>query len=281
MSTVKQRMRERISRTLLEEPNYRPYPARLGGFLNKLAIGLLHRSRSLVRLMNPHVTDPVSDWYVVNLSQLHRKIDDLLRQQRKQYGKYYYFYGFPYQSLGILGVYGERGTEERFEAYGLRDLIRPEDSVLDIGCNCGFVALYTSFRTGCQVEGIDINPYMVGIGNACAEYLRINDRARFRAVRIQDYVPDKKFSVVFSFATHWTDDENYRVPIREHFERCAGYLKPGGLLVFETHAADFGNAVFYSALEGISDLFEILSKKDTDCNTRHLYIFKYKAGAAV
>lgn len=228
--------------------------------------------------MNPHVTDSVSDWYVAGLSELHRKIDDLLRRQREQYGKYYYFYGFPYQSLGILGVYGERGTEERFEAYGLRDLIKKDDSILDIGCNCGFMALYTSFRTGCRAEGIDINPYMTGIGNLCAEYLRISDRVRFHAVRIQEYSSKKKFSVVFSFATHWTDDENYRVPIREHFERCADYLNTGGLLVFETHSADVGNEDFYNAIDGILDLFQIVSKKDTDSGTRHLYIFRLNVG---
>lgn len=281
MSTIKQRMYEKISRTLLDKPQYRPYPARLGGHLNRLSIMLLRWSRSLVRLMNPHVTDANSDWYIAGLSGLHRKIEDLLRQQRQQYGKYYYFYGSPYQALGILGVYGERGTEERFDAYGLRDLIRAEDNVLDIGCNCGFVALYTSFRTGCRAEGIDINPYMIGIGNLCAEYLRISDRTRFKAVRIQDYVPDRKFSVVFSFATHWTDDENYRVPIREHFERCAGYLEGNGLLVFETHAADVGNPAFYDAIDGISDLFEVQSKRDTDKGERHFYLFRKKGDQPV
>jgi len=276
VSNATQGMQGKISKLLLEKPGYRPYPARMGGALNRQAMKLLRWSRGLVRVMNPHVTDAASDWFVVGLRDLHVKIDDLLRQQRNEYGKYYYFYGFPYQSLGILGVFGERGTEERFATYGLRDLIGKEDSVLDIGCNCGFMALYTSFRTGCYAEGIDINPYMTGIGNLCAEYLKIDDRARFRAVRIQEYVPGRKFSVVFSFATHWTDDENYRVPIREHFERCASYLEPGGLLVFETHAADVGNEEFYRAIEGISDIFETISKKDTDNATRHLYIFKHK-----
>jgi SAM-dependent methyltransferase len=262
---------------ILERPKYRAYCASLGAFLNTIAVKLFGYSRSCVRFMNHHVTHPESDWFVHGLSSLQLTIKDILARQKAEYGKYYYFYGQPYQSLAILGVYGERATEERFEAYGIRDLIGPNDHVLDIGCNCGFVALYTAFRTGCRADGIDINPYMIEIGTACAEYLRVSDKVNLHASRIQDFVPEHQYTVLFSFATHWTDDKNYRVPLREHFERCANYLAPSGLLVFETHAADVGNAEFYSALEEMDDIFTLKSKRDTDQGTRHLYLFYKKA----
>jgi SAM-dependent methyltransferase len=248
--------------------------AALGARLNALAYRLARLSRTCVRFMNHHVTHAESDWFEYGLPELHARINAVLERQKADYGNYYYFYGYPYQALGILGVYGERSTEERFEAYGLRDLIKPEDYVLDIGCNCGFMALYTSFRTGCRAEGIDINPYMIEIGNRCADYLRVSDRVCLAATRIQDFAASGEFSVVFSFATHWTDDENYRVPLRQHFERCAGFLAPGGLLVFETHAADVGNAAFYAAIDSVTDLFSVESKRDTDKGTRHLYVLR-------
>jgi SAM-dependent methyltransferase len=271
---IRDRIKQKAHRAIIENSRYRAICARVGARLNRLALQLGWLSRSCVRFMNHHVTHEESDWFIYGLPALHRRIDVVLKRQRKEYGDYYYFYGQPYQALGILGVYGERPTEERFEAYGLRDLIKPEDRVLDIGCNCGFVALYTSYRTGCKADGIDINPYMIQIGNLCAGYLRISDRVKLSAVRIQDFAAHAQYSVLFSFATHWTDDENYRVPLREHFERCAAYLQPGGLLVFETHAADVGNAAFYQAIATFSDLFRVESKRDSDRGTRHLYLFR-------
>lgn len=260
-------------RLILITPHYRQCCAALGALLNRAGYGLIVASRNLVRFMNHHVTHEASDWFVHDLPKLHQKVREILERQRLNYGKYYYFYGYPYQALSILGIYGERSTEERFDAYELGTLVSAQDSVLDLGTNCGFVALYTAFRTGCRAEGIDINPYMIEIGNECAKYLRVTDRVTLHATKIQDFKLEKPYSIVFSFATHWTDDENYRVPLREHFERCASYLEKAGHLLFETHAADVGNAEFYAALETFGDLFTLKSKRDTDNGERHLYLF--------
>ena len=267
-------LRSRIDREILENARYRAICAGIGARINRLAYRLAWLSRACVRFMNHHVTHAESDWFINGLPGLHQRIDAVLLRQRREYGSYYYFYGYPYQALGILGVYGERSTEERFDAYGLRELIGAQDRVLDIGCNCGFMALYTSLRTGCEADGIDINPYMIEIGQLCADYLHLADRVRLSATRIQEFQRPARYTVVLSFATHWTDDENYRVPLREHFERCAAYLAAGGRLIFETHANDVGNQAFYDAIETFTDLFSLEVKRDTDRGTRHLYIFR-------
>ncbi len=228
-------------------------------------------SRKLVRFMNHHVTDEQSDWFVYGLPELHKKIDAVLERQGREYHHYAYFYGKPYQALGILGVFGERSTEERFEEYELRDKIVSTDRLLDIGCNCGFMSVYTSFRTGCDAHGIDINSYMVEIGGLCAQYLALDDKVRLEPVNIHDFTPIGPYSVVFSFATHWTDDDNYRVPLREHLERLHGYLDQGGLLIFESHANDVGDQEFYRTMDECGDLFDCELRKDTDHATRHLY----------
>jgi SAM-dependent methyltransferase len=263
-------MKERIT----WDPKLRALCAKMGAVVNEHATQWLRRSRSLVRYMNHHVTNQQSDWFIDGLPGLHRQISDILRRQKTEYGSLQYFYGYPYQALGILNVYGERGTEERFDAYGIADLVTREDRVLDIGCNCGFMAVLTAYRTGCSAVGIDINPYMAEIGTACARYLRLENRVTIMPGRIQEFSDRQPFTVVFSFATHWTDDFNYRVPLREHFERCYSYLARNGLLVFETHAADVGSETFYAALEEMSDLFALQSMTDTDNKTRHLYLYR-------
>lgn len=271
---MKKNITEKAKKLILERSEYRAWCSAIGEWLNSIGYKFVWLSRQCVRFMNHHVTHEESDWFVHGLPNLHKNIEHILRRQKAEYNDYYYFYGRPYQALGMLGVYGERSTEERFDAYRLSTLIDKKDKVLDIGCNCGFVALYTTFRTGCESVGIDINPYMIEIGQLCANYLKISNRVSLLAARIQDYPSPAQFTVVFSFATHWTDDENYRVPLRQHFERCAGYLAQGGRLIFETHAADVGNEAFYKALKTFGDLFEVEDQWNTDNGTRHLYVFR-------
>jgi len=79
---------------------------------------------------------------------------------------------------------------------------------------------------------------------------------------------------VFSFATHWTDDKNYRVHLTEHLQRIHAMLAPGGLLVFESHTTDVGDATFYSTLEGLRDRFTWTGSKLVGNGSRELFIMR-------
>lgn len=207
---------------------------------------------------------------------LQADIEAVLRRYRADAGTFKYFYGHPYQGLAIAGVFGDRLCDPRFDEYALREHIRPSDRVLDIGCNCGFMAILAAYRIGCRAEGIDINPYMIEIGRLVADHLGVGWLVRLHAGRLQEFRPDP-FDVVMSFATHWTDDENYRVSIREHMERMRSYLKPGGKLVFESHCNDVGQPRFYSALEGCRDLFAWSGHRLVDGGHRELYVMTASA----
>ena len=246
----------------------------VASWLHRLGIFLLVSARRLVRLTERHTIDTTSDRFVMDLPELHRKIRRELAMQRREYDSYSYFHCYPYQALAILDVFGERGTEERFDAYGLADLVRPEDRLLDIGCNCGFMALYTAFRTGCSADGIDINPYMIRIGLHCTEFLQLQDRVKLVAQPFQDYKPAQAYTVVLSFATHRTDDRNYRVRLQDHLLRIHGMMADGGLLVFESHSADVGNAEFYAALEEMRTHFSWEGRRLMAKGTRELYLMR-------
>lgn len=266
---------EKFRRWIAHNPRRRAWAVRIAGFLNDLGIRLQHHSRRIVQTINLEFTDIQSDRFVHGQRQLHSEINAILSRQKREYPHLSYFCGYPYQSLGILNVFGERASEERFDAYGLRDLIGKDDVVLDIGCNCGFVGIVAAYRTGCRVTGIDINPHMIEIGRRCASYLHLDRSVDLRAVRLQDFVPDEPYSAVFSFATHWTDDGNYRVAIEEHLGRIHGMMRPGGVLVFETHCADVGVPGFYAALERVRHLFSWSGDPArTDKGTRELYIMR-------
>lgn len=260
---------------IIANPKRRAFIIKASSTLNRLGIRLMSMSRAPVRLINAHVTEFSSDRYIYDLPGLHAKIRDILSRQKKQYEHYSYFDGQPYQSLAMLGIFGERPSEERFVKYGLSEIIDRQDRILDIGCNCGFMAIVTAYRTGCNAVGIDINPYMIEIGNAVVRYLGLESKVDLRAGRFQDYTSDSKFSVVFSFATHWTDDGNYRVGLSEHFARIAALLNDSGVLVFETHSADVGQKKFYDALQEARSIFEFDGKAGVVENgTREFYVMR-------
>jgi SAM-dependent methyltransferase len=224
--------------------------------------------------MNRHITDAESDNFVAGLPALHARINKILKRQRRDYPHYAYFSGYPYQSLGILGVYGERASEERFDSYHLANLVGRDDYVLDIGCNCGFMSILTSYRTGAKCHGIDINPYMTEIGMECAKFLKIADKVTLEGKRFQEIDGAGIYTVVYSFATHWTDDGEYRVGLKDHLMKIHTLLKPGGVLVFESHCADVGQDTFYATMEDMRSAFVWDGMQKTDNGLRELYIMR-------
>lgn len=259
---------------ILGAPSRLRFTMLLANATNRVGVMLMVHARNIVAWINQQFTDARSDSRIRKLPVLHAEIQRILRRQKTEYAHYAYFFGYPYQAFATLGIFGERPTEERFDIYGLRDLLGPDDTVLDIGCNCGFLALYASYRTGCRATGIDINPFMIEIGQRCAEYLEIEDRVSLVAAKFQEYSTADRFSAVFSFATHWTDDGNYRVALIEHLRRIHGFLKPGGILVFETHTVDVGNKEFYATLDSARSMYEWSGKGVTDNGYREVYVMR-------
>ena len=264
----------KITRKAAPKINWRVLFTAWGYYLNQLGISLMVSGRKLVRHINRHITDNSSDSFVIGLKELHKKIHTILQRQKNEYEHYAYFGGYPYQSLGILGIYGERASEERFDYYGLKDVVKKNDTVLDIGCNCGFMSILTTYRTGAHCYGIDINPYMTDIGMECAKFLKIADKVVLEGKRFQDIDMSRRFNVIYSFATHWTDDGNYRVGIEEHLLKIHALLDTDGTLVFETHCSDVGEKSFYETMNDMKKYFSWDGFKTTDNNMRELYVMK-------
>lgn len=175
---------------------------RVGFLIHSFAVFLLNFSRRFIRFINSHLTNEKSDYFIYRQLILHKQIKKILNDQKKYYTDYVYFYGYLCQSLGLLNIYGERGTEERFVKYRIGNYLKSDDRLLDVGCNCGFMSLYTTFRTGCRSVGIDINPYPIAIGNLCADYLDISNKVHLKVADFNTFHDDEPFTVIFNFATH-------------------------------------------------------------------------------
>ena len=243
--------------------------------LNMCSVILQAYAKKFKYLANPEWLPP--HWAEGNSNEfikLHQKIGNLVLDQNAEYKEFKYSFGCLYQALHMLNIFGGRDTEDRYDIYGLDKILTSDDTILDIGANCGFMVIYSIFRKGCKGECIEWNPYMVEVGKTVADYLKVKDNIHFYPMKFQDFKPDKKYTVIFSLATHWTHDGGLRPGFRDYMVQMADMLEPQGTLVFETMRVEYKQPDFYKKLEEIKDLFSWEDSKIIDSWKRELFIMK-------
>ena len=92
-------------------------------------------------------------------------------------------------------------------------------TVLDIGSNMGLVSIHLADFVK-KVIGIEINPYVVNIGNSIKEELKV-ENVEFIKTRFEDYKTDEKFDIVLSLANDHTIDKNTEFTIFEYLEKIS------------------------------------------------------------
>lgn len=137
-----------------------------------------------------------------------------------------------YQSLESLKISGKRPSERRFEIYELERFLRPDMTGLEIGCNVGFFTL-TLARHLLQIDAFDIDPNYIALASLVKERCGAAN-VKFFAQSLRDYKPVVGYDFVASTAVHgWADLSFPRYLAL--LDRC---LKPGGMLLFESHELD-------------------------------------------
>lgn len=195
------------------------------------------------------------------LLALHGRLAAIREEQATHWPEYDYGEGYFYQSFAKLHLSGFRDTAYRFRAMELEKWTR-DRTVLDIGCNAGYLAVQTA-EVARHVTGMDINPYLIRFGQAAADYLAIKNIA-LHAMTFEDFASDETFDVIFSFANHSTYDGKTKHTIEEYFNKCHRYLKPDGILLFESHAPDYEGRKLDNVIEVIEKNFETLERKTWD-----------------
>lgn len=137
----------------------------------------------------------------------------------------------PYQSLELIGLDGIRPTEYRVREYQLREILKKEDDILDIGCNSGFLDITIAPLVN-SVTGIEYDNSLVKTAEIAADYLGISN-CIFCNSEFENWhrKVSQVFNVIFSFAIHhWIN-----ISGREYVSVIDKLLKPGGYLCFESH----------------------------------------------
>jgi ubiquinone/menaquinone biosynthesis C-methylase UbiE len=119
-------------------------------------------------------------------------------------------------------------TEESKEIPQLLDL-RPNSSVLEVGCGSGGYALYLAEKVGCRIVGLDINALGVQNANHLALVRGLASEARFDQCDASKNLPfdENTFDAVFA------NDVLCHLPGRpEVLGEMFRILKPGGRMLF-------------------------------------------------
>lgn len=173
----------------------------------------------------------------MELKSLHNKLENHLIQQSEKWKSFVYAKekGF-YQGFKEIQIEGCRPTEKRFERYNIEKYLTKEKNALDIGCNCGFFTLFVS-RYVKDIEGVELNPYLVEIGKDTKEFLKIQN-TNFYASSFEEFSTSKKYDIIFSLANDETIDGNTKFTFREYINKICNLLNPKGFLMFETVSPD-------------------------------------------
>ena len=119
-------------------------------------------------------------------------------------------------------------TEESREIPRLLEL-KPDSSVLELGCGSGEYALHLAKKAGCRIIGLDINTFGVRNANQLALANGLSSSVRFEQCDISKKLPfeDNAFDAVFS------NDVLCHIPGRAHLlGEMFRILKPGGRMLF-------------------------------------------------
>lgn len=182
---------------------------------------------------------------------------DLLYRQRLNWQPAYCS-GYAYQGSARLGLCGIKPTEERLSRYGLDRWLAAESDVLDIGANCGFLALELA-RNVRSVHGVEVNPYLVELGRDAALLLG-QTNCLLESGDFLTFAPARTYDAVLSLANHCTIDGKLSVRFEDYVAKVWNLMKPEGMFFFESHNV-FGPGTGAAGDDGDLDAkFDILER---------------------
>jgi cyclopropane fatty-acyl-phospholipid synthase-like methyltransferase len=154
------------------------------------------------------------------MKKLKQKISKLVTPKSRKKG---------YQTYEPLGITGQRPTEERFNLYRIKEILKPDFEVLDIGCNSGFFSLHTSQYVK-SVHGVEPNKSLNEACKLLCNYLNV-DNVKIFSKRWREFKAPIRYDLVMSLAVHkWA-----QMSFGEHIEKIKNMLKPQGYLLIESH----------------------------------------------
>ena len=161
--------------------------------------------------------------------ELCKSVIDICNQSKSEFAG-----DFVYQSFPKIGIKGKRDSAERLVKYRLDDYLDETSSVIDIGCNCGFLDLQIAPFVK-KIVGFDVDPEMIRMGDFVSKQLGI-DNANFYCDNIFSREIKEKFDAVCLFAVHGPILNNGFISANNFVDKIMNLINSRGYLFFESHA---------------------------------------------
>jgi len=193
------------------------------------------------------------------LIPLHEKLNRLKKKQMEGWESIVYCDGYFYQGYKRIGINGIKPTEERIEKYGIKEFFSKDSVALDIGSNAGFLTCYLSdfFE---KVDGIELNPYLIEMGEVTKKFLE-RENIEFISDDFIGHQFKSEYDVVFSLSNHHTIDGNLEMGFESYIKKIYEILGEDGILFFESHDIDGGDADLEEKFKIASKYFELVDHK--------------------
>lgn len=211
--------------------------------VHKIISGLKYCSLNLVRKEYKSGEEGMDHSVDIKLSekeiQFRNEILDDLRKMDLAFGGNLF-----YQSFMRLGIKGLRKSDIRLKTYNLRQYVNADFTVLDIGCNCGFLDIQLSDSVK-SILGIEYNEELVKVGRKTLNFLKKSNVA-FVCADYNKWQKENKinYDLILSFAVHiWLDVSPY-----DYAEQLYNMMNDGGYLLFESQTYPSDQKMFESYL---------------------------------
>lgn len=132
-----------------------------------------------------------------------------------------------YQSFGKMGIRGSRPSLERIIRYNIPRFLSENSTVLDIGCNTGFLDLQSAPYCK-KITGVDIVSGVVEVASKAARFMNIKN-AEFVCKNVFAEGIRGKYDAIFLFAVHGAIEND------DDFLKITESINDGGYLFFESH----------------------------------------------
>jgi len=147
---------------------------------------------------------------------------DTINKLFKKHGQYS-------QGLRALDIEGRRDSDMRYKMYNIDAYLKPEHTVLDIGCNCGFFSCLLAQKAS-SVVGFDKDKTLIQIAKIAADCLGL-DNTLFVSGDFSSYNSKVQYNFVIASQIHYW----VKIPFEQYVAKVSSLVKPGGYLLFESH----------------------------------------------
>ncbi len=137
-------------------------------------------------------------------------------------------YATPFSMLHAAMLLGQKTRLAKFEK-AIRQIVKPNDYVVDIGTGSGVLAIMAAKAGARKVTGIDINQESVEYANEAAVLNGVEDKIEFVEKHVLDFIPDERADVVICEMLSSILLIEQQVPASYH--AVENILKPDGVII--------------------------------------------------